>query len=227
MRHILAVALCFVACSKDQDARLGCPDAGCPMQVALSAAYSDEMPTFDEALAAAKRCPNGIPAPFYNWGTCADGKRFVTPGGGFAGRTEYFQGNQLVGVATYSDVGIDCNCTTTVAGDTACESPATQPFCVASADAGAAYLGASSAAFRCTESGVLQSSSSGPWVDLETCIGPAFCDPIGGFCFSRPCNPGETRCNGAAFERCSDDRTAWVVTSQCSGPAQCGPGGCG
>jgi len=224
MRRFLAIAICSFACSKDEWSKPECPDASCPLPVALSAADSDELRTFDEALAAAKRCPGGIPAPFYSWGTCADGKRFVTPGGGFAGRTEYFQGDQLVGVTTYTDDSFECDCSATVAGDTACESPTTEPLCVANADAGATYLGASDGV-RCSADGVRETSFDGPWVAVETCLSSAFCNPGG--CAAAPCGAGETRCNDAAFERCSDDQTAWVVISQCSSPAQCGPSGCG
>jgi len=229
MLALLALLACAVACRESASAGpYTCPDpGGCDRPLPASDPQGQPWPTFDEALADGMRCTSGIPGPFTQ-GSCADGKRFVDLSGAFGGETRFFRGQQLVGIYVWSDIVSECGCNPSVQGDTECESQASEGICGPVADACAPYLGASHEAVRCTDSGELQSTfSTGDWSIIEICAGgAAFCNSVYGGCNLGPCEAGETRCNGAAFERCRDDRTAWDVVAECSSPAQRGPKGC-
>ncbi|MEO8184500.1 MAG: hypothetical protein ABI895_37300 [Deltaproteobacteria bacterium] len=68
-------------------------------------------PTFSQALLEAQTCGSHSSLEFVLRGACADGKQSITRAGGFGGGTLYFRGEQLVGVARYTDVGGEpCQC---------------------------------------------------------------------------------------------------------------------
>src|SRR6185436_11182925 len=67
---------------------------------------------------------------------------------------------------------------------------------------------------QCTDAGVLQvcSEDRTGFRDLETCIGPPFCNAVladqgQAGCRDAPCEAGQMQCNGAQIQVCRDDRT--------------------
>lgn len=67
----------------------------------------DPWPTYAEANAALERCEDD--ASIRRRGTCADGKLFIETLGNFAGDTQYFVGETLVGLRRFSDVVFSCS----------------------------------------------------------------------------------------------------------------------
>jgi hypothetical protein len=66
-------------------------------------------PTWSQELAEAQACRSG--AGHVLRGACADGKQFISISGGFGGGTSYFRGEELVGLAVYTDAGAGpCQC---------------------------------------------------------------------------------------------------------------------
>lgn len=113
MRRILcSIALCVLGCSEKAE-KLSCEDAdytvcGTPLPGLQS--DGQPWPTFSEAVAEERLCRDGGEWPEFLVGMCADGKHFIAKNGGFGGQTRFFEGETLVGLGAFSDVGGFCLC---------------------------------------------------------------------------------------------------------------------
>lgn len=96
-------------------------------------------PTFSQALAEAEDCGQGSGAGSL-WfeqirGVCADGKQFIWQNGGFTGMVRYFEGERLVGVASFTDIYAAQRCTCPLLSfrgtleSVRCESPQYEALC--------------------------------------------------------------------------------------------------
>lgn len=92
-------------------AALGCSDGDLPPEdcsppLPSSDDSGNPWPTYTQASAALADCSEG--AFTRRRGTCSDGKAFLERSGGFSGETQYFAGEELVGLFRYTDVVFSC-----------------------------------------------------------------------------------------------------------------------
>jgi hypothetical protein len=77
-------------------------------------------------------------------------------------------------------------------------------------------------ALRCGNRPVLERCSADLiWEDFEACANEELCSASAGRCLAPACAVDETRCRGGQFERCSADRTRWVLVAACGVGESC------
>jgi hypothetical protein len=87
-------------------------------------------------------------------------------------------------------------------------------------------------ALRCTRTVLERCSDDLVWEDFQACATEALCNVPAGRCLAPACAADETRCRGAAFERCSADRTHFTLVASCAAGETCdamdgcAPGSC-
>jgi len=101
---------------------LGCgesdlPPEDCDPPLPSTNDEGDAWPTYTDANATLTDCSeDGLTR---RRGTCSDGKAFIERSGTFTGDTQYFAGEELVGLLRYTDVVFSCDAYRF--GDTECE----------------------------------------------------------------------------------------------------------